>query len=69
MALARLGQYKRAAEAFEVVLAMAPGLKRAHRILKQLYTRRLSQPEKADQHAQILEMLRKQRNQGKGEMV
>jgi len=69
MALARLGQYKRAAEAFEVVLAMAPGLKKAHRILKQLYTRRLSQPEKADQHAQILEMLRKQRNQGKGEMV
>jgi predicted AlkP superfamily phosphohydrolase/phosphomutase/tetratricopeptide (TPR) repeat protein len=69
VALVRLGQYERAAEAFEVVLAMAPGLKRVHRILKRLYERRLSQPEKANEHAQILDMLRKQRNKGKGKTI
>jgi tetratricopeptide (TPR) repeat protein len=46
-ALHALGEYERAAEAFEVALRMAPGLNRSRQWLERLYRDHLARPDKA----------------------
>ncbi|MEM1357863.1 MAG: alkaline phosphatase family protein [Bacteroidota bacterium] len=51
MALKKLGEMDKAAEAFELVLAMSPKGNVARQQLVELYTLHLAQPEKAAEHA------------------
>ncbi len=54
-ALKNLGDYEKAAEAFEVVLVMAPTGNVARQQLVDLYANHLNQPEKALEHAKAFE--------------
>jgi tetratricopeptide (TPR) repeat protein len=58
MALAKLGMYDRAIEAFRVSLKMAPGLIAAHRYLAYIYDIQLKDKEKADIHLEAIKKLR-----------
>jgi predicted AlkP superfamily phosphohydrolase/phosphomutase/Tfp pilus assembly protein PilF len=58
LALIQLKKYQRAAEALEVCLAMAPGMKQVRKILIRLYRVRLKQNEKANEHNRILSELK-----------
>jgi predicted AlkP superfamily phosphohydrolase/phosphomutase/tetratricopeptide (TPR) repeat protein len=49
-ALYKIGDPKRAAEAFEVSLKMAPGINKARQWLKKIYAEDLKEPEKAAMH-------------------
>ena len=60
-ALIRLGRFERAAEAFEVCSRMAPGFKRAHRILVFLYYRKLDRMDLAAEHQVMLDRLNKKK--------
>jgi predicted AlkP superfamily phosphohydrolase/phosphomutase/predicted Zn-dependent protease len=62
-ALHALGEYERAAEAFEVTLRMAPGLNRARQWLDRIYRENLNQPQKAREAAEAI------REHSSGEIV
>ncbi len=64
-ALMRMGQFDRAAQAFEVCAVMAPGFRRVHRMLTFIYYRKLNQLDKAAEHQVILDELRKQMKENK----
>lgn len=55
LALKNLGEYEKAAEAFEVVLVMAPQGNVAREQLMELYATKLNAPEKAVEYAKALE--------------
>jgi len=55
-ALAALGQYAQAAEALEVCVAQAPGMRRAHLLAAELYEHQLQQPAKAQAHRRFVEL-------------
>jgi hypothetical protein len=61
VALARLGQRRRATLAFETALTMMPGLLAAHRWLSALYSHPSGSPEKAAQHRYVYAQLKRQR--------
>lgn len=63
IALAKLGMYERAVEAFEVSLRMAPGLIAAHKYLSYIYLIKMKDKEKADLH---IEQIKSLREKGKG---
>lgn len=50
VALMELGEFDRAAEALEVCVAQAPGTKRAHLLLSELYRNYLDRPKQAQAH-------------------
>lgn len=52
-ALHRLGRLPRALEALEVAVAQNPNFPEAHRRLAYIYRRRLSEPQKADEHRRL----------------
>ena len=54
-ALRRLGQWQPAAQAFQVAVLQAPGMRRAHLALAQLYENRLGKPDLAAEHRQFAE--------------
>lgn len=54
-ALMRLGMHDRAASAFEVAVHQAPGIRRAHFFLSQLYRQHLNNPAKAQYHDEFVE--------------
>jgi tetratricopeptide (TPR) repeat protein len=56
LALKNLGEYEAAADAFEVVLKMAPKGNVAREQLVDLYVYQLNQPEKAEAHAQAFDL-------------
>jgi len=58
IALAKLGMFDRAVEAFEVSLRMAPGLIAAHKYLSYIYLVKLQDKEKADLHIEEIKKLR-----------
>ncbi len=49
-ALQRLGEWQHAAQAYQVAVLQAPGMRRAHLALARIYERRLGQPERAAEH-------------------
>ena len=51
----RLGMHGRASEAFEVAVSQAPGIRRAHFFLVQLYRQHLDEPAKAQEHEEFME--------------
>ncbi len=61
MALAKLGMYERAIEAFEVCLRMTPGLMAAHKYLSYIYLVKLRDKEKANLHIEALKNLRERK--------
>lgn len=64
VALTRLGDARRAIQAFEAVLAINPGMIRAHRWLAMLYRREIGQPTTADYHlARIQELIARLKRQ------
>lgn len=65
IALAKLGMYERAVEAFTVCLAMKPGFIRAHRYLSYIYEYQLKDHEKANQQIEILNKLYEMRREKK----
>ena len=50
LALMQLGHYERAAEAFEVCVSQAPGMKLAHLRLSEIYRLHLDRPKEAQGH-------------------
>nr|MBA2406466.1 alkaline phosphatase family protein [Chitinophagales bacterium] len=54
-ALMNMGEYERAAEAFEVVCALNPGNRKAHQWLVRLYDHHLNNEVKARQHNQFVQ--------------
>lgn len=58
MALAKLGMYDRAVEAFEVSLKMAPGLIAAHRYLSYIYLVKLKDKTKSELHIEAIKNIR-----------
>jgi TolA-binding protein len=54
-ALFRLGHYQRAAEAYQVAVSQAPGMRRAHERLARLYEEHLGQPQRAEEHRRFAE--------------
>jgi tetratricopeptide (TPR) repeat protein len=63
IALARLGRYERAIQAFELALSMQPGLAGAHRWLAALYGRPGGDPGKAVQHRLRYDQLLRERQE------
>ena len=61
VALHRTGRVEQAVEALEVAVALNPNFPEAHARLAQIYRRRLNQPEKAEEHRNLMRELRKQR--------
>ena len=59
-ALFGLRQYQRAAEAFRVAVALNPNFMEAHRFLSHVYDRRLDDPVRASEHAQLAKEMRVQ---------
>lgn len=58
-ALYHIEYYERAAEAFEVALAMNPNIGKARNFLIEMYEEKLNEPEKAQLHREILEKIQK----------
>ena len=52
--LVKKGLYENAAEAFEVVVRLEPGMSKAHRWLQELYSKELASPEKAKEHEKFI---------------
>ncbi len=53
----RLGRFEMAAQSWEVAVTQAPGLKKAHKRLVELYQRHLNEALKAAQHQQMIDKI------------
>jgi predicted AlkP superfamily phosphohydrolase/phosphomutase/tetratricopeptide (TPR) repeat protein len=62
-ALAALHYHERAAEALEVCVSQAPGMRKAHLLAADIYDRHLGQPEKAEAHRRFVELRIKLRDE------
>ncbi len=58
-ALAQMRRYPQAVEAFEVAVSLNPNFAQAHRRLAQIYSRRLDQHDKAQEHDEIARQIRR----------
>jgi len=58
IALAKIGMFERAVEAFRVTLAMVPGFIRAHKYLAYIYEYQIKDKDKANEHIEIIKKLR-----------
>jgi len=65
LALARLGDFERSAQALEVCLSMAPSFRAARKILIRIYKRRLNKPGQAAAHAKALAETRRKSSRPK----
>ena len=66
IALVRLGRFKRAIQAFETTLSIAPGFTPAHRWLEKIHSRRRGDKSRAQQHTDWLQE-RRQRGRARAQ--